>query len=614
MVSSVGCSRNFWALWSFALPLLVATAAGPSGKAAVGTLRSDLRVIVRYAEVVAKSVSKTQAAAQRLRSITGVRRVKALGHVGMAVATCADVDVMEQLIADLARNPAVELAVPDSAVWADDNSNLFELVDDANLTNLTNIDVEPSSTTAAPPGPRRFPNDPLFAKLWGLHGELTTAFDIDAPEAWATFTGENSTGIIVGVIDTGIDYNHEDLRGQMWTNVAEIPGNGIDDDGNGYVDDIHGANFAYNSGDPMDDNIHGTHCAGTIAAVGDNGVGVTGVAWRGVKLMALKFLGSDGSGRASDAIAAVDYAVAHGARITSNSWGGGPSNSAMRVAIERAEAAGMLFIAAAGNSATNNDERPHYPSNYPVSNVISVASTQRSGTLSSFSCYGLRTVHVAAPGSNIVSCAPGNRYKSLSGTSMATPQVSGIAALVWMYRPYLLNSQVKEILLSTAVRHTSLHGRIVTGGQVNAKEALDAASRLPVSRPPIHAPRGVIFRDTDGKLGKMAGAVIITIASDESDVEFYKVYIVSSAGFPLYCLGTVPARGTVESELLLNVSMTIPRYANNIAVVSCNRTSRHTPHHTHHVHPCYPPPSPTPFAHPLTHPAPFASTLTMEHL
>merc|ERR1719191_715316 len=178
--------------------------------------------------------------------------------------------------------------------------------------------------------------------------------------------------------------------------------------------------------------------------------------------MALKFLSASGSGRTSDALAAVDYAVAHGARITSNSWGGGGSSSAMRVAIERAEASGLLFIAAAGNSASNNDMHPHYPSNYPVANVVSVASTHSSGELSSFSCYGPSTVHVAAPGSDILSTTPNNQYQSLSGTSMATPHVSGLAALIWMYRPQLTPLQIKEIVLSSAMPLKTLEGNVIT--------------------------------------------------------------------------------------------------------------------------------------------------------
>ena len=213
-------------------------------------------------------------------------------------------------------------------------------------------------------------------------------YDIDAPEAWEISTGADGPGIVVAVIDTGIDYTHPDLRDQMWVNPGEIPGNGIDDDGNGVIDDVHGADFANEDGDPLDDQKHGTHCSGTIAGVGDNGLGVAGVAWRGVRLMALKFLRASGSGRASDALRALNYAVAHGARIASNSWGGGASNSALRAAIERAEAAGVLFVAAAGNSGSNNDEDPHYPSSYDVGNVLAVASVTREGNLSSFSCYG----------------------------------------------------------------------------------------------------------------------------------------------------------------------------------------------------------------------------------
>merc|ERR1719162_2196123 len=166
---------------------------------------------------------------------------------------------------------------------------------------------------------QRFSHDVDFDRLWGMHHWMDN--DIDAPEAWRVWNGEVAKPITVAVIDTGIDYTHQDLREQMWVNPLEIPGNGIDDDGNGYVDDVHGADFANQDGDPMDDQMHGTHCSGTIAGVGNNGVGVTGVSWRGVRLMALKFLASDGSGRTSDAVKAIDYAVAEGARIASNSWG-----------------------------------------------------------------------------------------------------------------------------------------------------------------------------------------------------------------------------------------------------------------------------------------------------
>jgi len=418
----------------------------------------------------------------------------------------------------------------------------------------------------AAPG-QRLPNDPAFSKLWGMHSYH--GFDIDAPEAWQVWTGEIGKGITVAVIDTGIDYNHEDLSEQMWVNPMEIPGNGVDDDGNGYIDDVHGADFANEDGDPMDDQMHGTHCAGTIAGIGNNAVGVSGVAWRGVRLMALKFLTSTGSGRTSDAIRAIDYAVAHGARIASNSWGGGGSSSALRTAIERAEGAGMLFTAAAGNEASNNDEVPSFPANYDISNVISVASTTYLGEMSSFSCYGNSTVHVAAPGSGIYSTVPNNGYETLSGTSMATPHVSGLAALVWMYRPQLSMHQVRDIIIGSVRTLPALDGKVITGGLINAKDALEAAWAFDPPNPPAHAPQAIDFEDTDPRIGAYGGVVTITAAANESDIEYYRVYMVSGAGFQLEALGEpIPATGAPQLTLELNGSFVPPEYARALVAVS----------------------------------------------
>jgi len=417
---------------------------------------------------------------------------------------------------------------------------------------------------------QRLPNDANFSALWGMHAADDN--DIDAPEAWKKFTGEFSTGIVVAVIDTGIDHTHEDLRENMWVNPGEIPGNGIDDDGNGYIDDIHGADFANEDGDPMDDQMHGTHCAGTIAGVGNNGVGVAGVAWHGVRLMALKFLTATGGGRTSDAIKAVDYAVAHGAKIASNSWGGGGSSAALRTAIERAEAAGVLFVAAAGNSGSDNDRVPQYPANYPASSIVSVASTTSKGELSSFSCYGTETVDLAAPGSNIYSTVPNQRYKALSGTSMATPHVSGLAALVWMYRPALSMAQVKELLMTSVDRSQALEGKVLSGGRINARKAIDAASGLEPAYPPRRGPQALAFQDIDPKIGLIGGTVTITTASDESDVEYYKVYWVSRAGFQLDALGNVTATGARVLEVPLANSTVLPLYAAGLVAVAGNAT------------------------------------------
>mmetsp|Transcript_32854 Transcript_32854/g.94378 ORF Transcript_32854/g.94378 Transcript_32854/m.94378 type:complete len:1249 (+) Transcript_32854:47-3793(+) len=415
---------------------------------------------------------------------------------------------------------------------------------------------------------QRFPNDANFTSLWGLHDQADE--DIDAPEAWRTFTGEFSRGITVAIIDSGIDYTHEDLRENMWVNPGEVPDNGLDDDGNGYADDVHGVDFSADTGDPMDQQTHGTHCAGVVAGVGNNRRGVSGVAWRGARLMALKFLRGDGSGRTSDAVKAIDYAVAHGAKILSSSWGGGGSNAALRVAIERAEAAGVLFVAAAGNDGQDNDQMPHYPSSYPSDGIISVASSTHAGDLSPFSSYGATSVDVAAPGSHILSTVPGQDYKVKSGTSMATPHVSGLAALVWMYRPALSAAQVKEIIMSSTRSSSKLGGKVMSGGRINARKALAAASQFEPPRPPVHPPQALSFRDTDPKVGSIGGTITITAASDESDIEHYSVYYVSSAGFQLDLVGTVIASGKKKLEIALNMSTVAPKFACGFVAVSGN--------------------------------------------
>jgi len=405
--------------------------------------------------------------------------------------------------------------------------------------------------------------------LWGMHHWAGN--DIDAPEAWRIWNGEIGAGITVAVIDTGIDYTHEDLREQMWVNPGEIPGNGIDDDNNGWVDDVHGADFVNQDGDPMDDQMHGTHCSGTIAGVGGNGIGVAGVSWRGVRLMALKFLDAGGSGRTSDSIFAIDYAVAHGAKIASNSWGGGGSNPGLAVAIAKAERAGMLFPAAAGNEGQNNDEVPSYPANYESDNIISVASMTWLGEMSSFSCYGKTTVHVAAPGSSIYSTTPGNNYKHLSGTSMATPHVSGLAALVWMYRPQLTMSQVRDVIIGSVKKMDALTETTISGGMINAKNALEAAWAFEPPRPPANRPLGLAFEDTDSTINQYSGTIVVTAAEDESDIEYYQVYFVSGAGFQLDTLGEqIPATGEETYTVELNGSFVPSRYARYLAVVPGN--------------------------------------------
>lgn len=319
------------------------------------------------------------------------------------------------------------------------------------------------------------PNDPGLSDLWGLHnsGQSDGAedADIDAPEAWDITTG--TTDVIVGIIDTGTDLTHPDLASNIWVNPLESA-NGIDDDGNGYIDDINGWDFVADDNNPSDANSHGTHVAGTIAASGNNFLGVVGVTWR-CRIMPLRFLDAGGNGSTSDALDALHYASdmrrrGINIRATNNSWGGG-GDQALSDAIRESGDAGLLFIAAAGNSAGNNDASPFLPSSYPWDNIIAVASTDRRDALSGFSCYGATSVDLAAPGSEIYSTIPGG-YGLKSGTSMATPHVSGVAALLWSAWPDAGCADVRNAILSGADRIPALAGKTVTGGRLNARNAL----------------------------------------------------------------------------------------------------------------------------------------------
>jgi Subtilase family/Fervidolysin N-terminal prodomain len=328
------------------------------------------------------------------------------------------------------------------------------------------------------------PNDSSFAQLWGLDnsGQAVNGLagradaDIDATEAWAITTG--SPDVTVGVIDTGVDYSHPDLAANIWINPGEdcagCRNDGIDNDANGFVDDWHGWDFINNDNDPYDDNGHGTHVAGTIGAVGDNGQGVAGVNWN-VKLMPLKFIGANGSGDASDAVRAVLYASAMGAEVTNNSWGGDGYSQALGDAIAEADAQGSLFVAAAGNSFTNTDASPNYPSGYDLPNVIAVAATDQNDARAWFSNYGRRSVDLGAPGTNILSTQPGASYQFLDGTSMAAPHVAGAAALVRAASPSASDVGLKALLFRTVDANTSLAGKTTTGGRLNVGRAVACA-------------------------------------------------------------------------------------------------------------------------------------------
>ncbi len=326
-------------------------------------------------------------------------------------------------------------------------------------------------------------NDPSFTDgtLWGMYGDASTpsnTFGSQAAEAW-TMGHTGASSVYIGVIDEGAMFAHEDLAANFWTNPFDVA-DGVDNDGNGYVDDIHGWDFASNDNTTFDGTTddHGTHVSGTIGAKGGNGKGVAGINWS-VTIISAKFLGRNG-GTTANAIKSVDYftdlKTRHGLKIpaTSNSWGGGGFSQALQDAITRAGNADILFVAAAGNDGNNIDATASYPAGYNNSTVISVAAIDKTGALASFSNYGATNVDLGAPGVAIYSTLPaksGNKvassYGSYSGTSMATPHVSGAVALYASTHATATAAQIKSAILSSTVPTASLSGKTVTGGRLN---------------------------------------------------------------------------------------------------------------------------------------------------
>ncbi len=344
------------------------------------------------------------------------------------------------------------------------------------------IELDPSEsnfvpvrkTNSAPKG--TMPNDPMLSDQWALRNEGQqggkVGSDINAEKAWQLTHG--SEDVVIAVLDTGVDYNHSDLTTNMWKRPDSVS-QYVDAD-LGAVNDLKGFNAVDNAADPMDENGHGTHCSGIIGAEGDNNIGISGVNWN-VKIMPLKFLGRGGFGTTKDAIEAINYAVDRkqngvNIRVISASWGSTMYSKALEDAIRAAGEQGILFVAAAGNASTDNDKRPHYPSNYDLPNVISVAALDRNDELASFSNFGLKTVHVAAPGKEIVSTWIRDTFREASGTSMATPYVSGIAALVIASEPSISMEELRSRLLKSTDSLNSLKGKIASGGRINAAKAL----------------------------------------------------------------------------------------------------------------------------------------------
>ena len=320
------------------------------------------------------------------------------------------------------------------------------------------------------------PRDPQFNDQWALansgqRGGKKGA-DISATLAWATTTG--SEDVVVAVLDSGVDYTHEDLAGNMWVRPSEM--DPYHDEELGTVDDLNGYNAIDGNSDPMDENGHGTHCAGIIGAEGENDLGIAGVNWK-VQIMPLKFMNAGGFGTTKDAIEAINYVIDRkkagvNVRVISASWGSTQKSKALEDVIRKAYENDILFVAAAGNASTNNDRSPHYPSSYDVPNVISVAALDRHDQLASFSNYGVKSVAIAAPGVEILSTWLGNQYEEKSGTSMATPVISGVAALILAENPRMSVDDLRKKLMDSTDPIVALKGKTVSGGRINASKAL----------------------------------------------------------------------------------------------------------------------------------------------
>jgi len=322
-------------------------------------------------------------------------------------------------------------------------------------------------------------NDELFYKQWGLfnHGQDggKSGADISAMQAWAVTKGSDQ--VVVAILDSGVDYTHPDLVHNIWTRPEIIKA--YEDEeltSEDPVDDIHGFNVVEDNGDPMDDNGHGTHCAGIIGAEGGNDIGIAGVNWT-VKIMPLRFMDADGAGTTKDAIEAINYVINRkragvNVRVISASWGSETKSRALEDVIRKAGEEGILFVAAAGNASSDNDLKPHYPSSYDLNNVISVAAVNRNDELTSFSNFGVTSVDLAAPGQQIVSTWLQHGFEEKQGTSMATPFVAGVAALVIAANPGISIDELRARLLGGVDPLPSLKGKVATGGRINAAKAV----------------------------------------------------------------------------------------------------------------------------------------------
>lgn len=341
-----------------------------------------------------------------------------------------------------------------------------------------------SSTIISPLGTESQFNDPMVNKIWSFADAPQNGVSVNA--AYKEYGTTNTSPVIVAVVDTGVDYNHEDLKNVIWHNEGEIPGNGIDDDGNGYIDDVYGINTLQRDANGkatvnnMDTHSHGTHVSGTIAAKQNNGVGIAGIA-SNVKIMGIRTVPNDGDETDVDVAEAFVYAAKNGAKIINCSFGKS-ANEGKKLIPDTlkyiADNYGVLVIVAAGNDSTDIDRTPTYPASFDNDNLLIIASTSNGGGMSYFSNYGKNSVDVAAPGSSIFSTVPGNKYESMSGTSMATPTTVGVAAEVLSHNPNLTYAQLKNVIIQSVTKIDSFKNKMVSGGRIDLKRALELARTI----------------------------------------------------------------------------------------------------------------------------------------
>jgi subtilisin family serine protease len=356
------------------------------------------------------------------------------------------------------------------------------------LENWQNIGLISSSQTDVSIHATALPvSDPMAPNQWAIAG--TGAASVNADVAWSRSVG---AGVVVAVIDSGIDFRHPDLASQLWVNPGEIGGNGRDDDRDGFADNTYGANFLNNSGNAFDDAGHGSHVAGIIAAAANNGAGGVGLA-PGAKIMALKVLDANGNGSLNAAVRAIYFAVDNGAKVINSSWTMSFGSPALQSAIAYAASKNVVFVAAAGNEGVNNDQVPSYPGNYRYSNMISVAAVNSAGKLASFSNRGASTVDIAAPGVGILSTT-GGAYDTWDGSSMAAPYVTATVALVASLRPDFSAAQIVSQIKSTAHVTTELAGQVGSGGYLNAAAATNLPAYVAPPTTPVTTPKAPVAR------------------------------------------------------------------------------------------------------------------------